>query len=88
MPPPRNLAAADILCTGGGIGFHRPSITASQDPSSSWRARVGRQPKAVVIALVLQLVVLPAICFGLVVALVVWFFLRTFLVEAFRQPAW
>jgi len=31
-------------------------------------ARVGRQPKAVVIALVLQLLVLPAICFGLVVA--------------------
>jgi BASS family bile acid:Na+ symporter len=29
---------------------------------------VGRQPKAVVIALVLQLLVLPAICFGLVVA--------------------
>jgi BASS family bile acid:Na+ symporter len=29
-------------------------------------ARVGRQPKAVVIALVLQLLVLPAICFGLV----------------------
>ena len=31
-------------------------------------ARVGRQPKAVVIALVLQLLVLPAICFGLVLA--------------------
>jgi BASS family bile acid:Na+ symporter len=31
-------------------------------------ARVGRQPRAVVIALVLQLLVLPAICFGLVVA--------------------
>src|ERR671916_3460355 len=31
-------------------------------------ARVGRSPKAVVIALVLQLLVLPAICFGLVVA--------------------
>ncbi|UOY03046.1 bile acid:sodium symporter family protein [Blastococcus sp. PRF04-17] len=31
-------------------------------------ARVGRQPKAVVIALVLQLLVLPAICFGLVIA--------------------
>src|SRR3712207_7589963 len=31
-------------------------------------ARVGRQPRAVVIALVLQLVVLPAICFGLVLA--------------------
>jgi BASS family bile acid:Na+ symporter len=31
-------------------------------------ARVGRQPKAVIIALVLQLVVLPAICFGLVLA--------------------
>src|SRR5918992_2723128 len=31
-------------------------------------ARVGRQPKAVVIALVLQLLVLPAVCFGLVVA--------------------
>src|SRR5918997_1192495 len=31
-------------------------------------ARVGRQPKAVVIALLLQLLVLPAICFGLVVA--------------------
>jgi BASS family bile acid:Na+ symporter len=30
-------------------------------------ARVGRQPRAVVIALVLQLFVLPAICFGLVV---------------------
>src|ERR687897_560654 len=29
-------------------------------------ARVGRQPKAVVIALVLQLLVLPAVCFGLV----------------------
>lgn len=29
-------------------------------------ARIGRQPKAVVIALVLQLVVLPALCFGLV----------------------
>ena len=31
-------------------------------------ARVGRSPKAVVIALVLQLLVLPAICFGLVLA--------------------
>jgi bile acid:Na+ symporter, BASS family len=31
-------------------------------------ARVGRQPRAVVIALVLQLLVLPAICFGLVLA--------------------
>src|SRR5215210_6653502 len=31
-------------------------------------ARVGRQPKAVVIALLLQLLVLPAICFGLVLA--------------------
>lgn len=31
-------------------------------------ARVGRQPKAVVIALLLQLMVLPAICFGLVLA--------------------
>jgi BASS family bile acid:Na+ symporter len=31
-------------------------------------ARVGRQPKAVVIALVLQLLVLPAVCFGLVLA--------------------
>lgn len=31
-------------------------------------ARVGRQPKAVVIALVLQLLVLPAICFALVLA--------------------
>jgi bile acid:Na+ symporter, BASS family len=31
-------------------------------------ARVGRQPKAVVIALVLQLLVLPALCFGLVLA--------------------
>jgi BASS family bile acid:Na+ symporter len=31
-------------------------------------ARVGRQPKAVVIALALQLLVLPAICFGLVLA--------------------
>jgi BASS family bile acid:Na+ symporter len=31
-------------------------------------ARVGRQPKAVVIALVLQLLVLPLLCFGLVVA--------------------
>src|ERR671917_2350135 len=31
-------------------------------------ARVGRQPKAVVIALLLQLLVLPAICFGLVIA--------------------
>ncbi len=31
-------------------------------------ARVGRQPKAVVIALVLQLIVLPAVCFGLVLA--------------------
>jgi bile acid:Na+ symporter, BASS family len=31
-------------------------------------ARVGRQPKAVVIALVLQVLVLPAVCFGLVVA--------------------
>src|SRR3712207_5096589 len=31
-------------------------------------ARVGRQPKAVLIALVLQLLVLPAICFGLVIA--------------------
>jgi BASS family bile acid:Na+ symporter len=30
--------------------------------------RVGRQPKAVVIALVLQLLVLPALCFGLVLA--------------------
>jgi BASS family bile acid:Na+ symporter len=30
--------------------------------------RVGREPKAVVIALVLQLLVLPAICFGLVLA--------------------
>ena len=30
--------------------------------------RVGRQPKAVVIALLLQLLVLPAICFGLVLA--------------------
>ena len=30
--------------------------------------RVGRHPKAVVIALALQLVVLPAICFGLVIA--------------------
>jgi BASS family bile acid:Na+ symporter len=29
-------------------------------------ARIGRQPKAVLIALVLQLVVLPALCFGLV----------------------
>jgi bile acid:Na+ symporter, BASS family len=29
-------------------------------------ARIGRQPKAVVIALVLQLLVLPALCFGLV----------------------
>src|SRR3954454_16515347 len=29
--------------------------------------RVGRQPKAVLIALALQLLVLPAICFGLVV---------------------
>ena len=29
-------------------------------------ARVGRSPKAVVVALALQLVVLPAICFGLV----------------------
>ena len=29
-------------------------------------ARVGRSPKAVVIALVLQLLVLPAVCFGLV----------------------
>ena len=31
-------------------------------------ARVGRQPKAVVIALVLQLLILPAVCFGLVLA--------------------
>lgn len=31
-------------------------------------ARVGRQPKAVVIALLLQLLVLPAVCFGLVLA--------------------
>ena len=31
-------------------------------------ARVGRQPKAVVIALALQLLVLPAVCFGLVLA--------------------
>src|SRR5687767_2043040 len=31
-------------------------------------ARVGRQPRAVVIALALQLLVLPAICFGLVLA--------------------
>jgi BASS family bile acid:Na+ symporter len=31
-------------------------------------ARVGRQPKAVVIALGLQLLVLPAVCFGLVLA--------------------
>jgi BASS family bile acid:Na+ symporter len=31
-------------------------------------ARVGRQPKAVVIALALQLLVLPALCFGLVLA--------------------
>jgi len=31
-------------------------------------ARVGRQPKAVVIALLLQLLVLPALCFGLVLA--------------------
>ncbi len=31
-------------------------------------ARVGRHPKAVVIALSLQLLLLPAICFGLVVA--------------------
>jgi BASS family bile acid:Na+ symporter len=31
-------------------------------------ARVGRQPRAVVIALVLQLLVLPAVCFGLVLA--------------------
>ena len=31
-------------------------------------ARVGRQPKAVLIALVLQLLVLPAVCFGLVLA--------------------
>jgi BASS family bile acid:Na+ symporter len=31
-------------------------------------ARVGRQPKAVVVALVLQLLVLPAVCFGLVLA--------------------
>ena len=31
-------------------------------------ARVGRQPKAVVVALVLQVLVLPAICFGLVLA--------------------
>ena len=31
-------------------------------------ARVGRQPRAVVIALVLQLVLLPAVCFGLVLA--------------------
>ena len=31
-------------------------------------ARVGRHPKAVVIALLLQLLVLPAICFGLVLA--------------------
>src|ERR687894_1265041 len=30
-------------------------------------ARVGRQPKAVLIALALQLLVLPALCFGLVV---------------------
>jgi bile acid:Na+ symporter, BASS family len=31
-------------------------------------ARVGREPRAVVVALVLQLLVLPAICFGLVLA--------------------
>jgi bile acid:Na+ symporter, BASS family len=31
-------------------------------------ARVGRQPKAVLIALALQLLVLPAVCFGLVLA--------------------
>jgi BASS family bile acid:Na+ symporter len=31
-------------------------------------ARVGRQPRAVVIALLLQLLVLPALCFGLVLA--------------------
>ena len=31
-------------------------------------ARVGRQPKAVIVALLCQLLVLPAICFGLVVA--------------------
>jgi bile acid:Na+ symporter, BASS family len=31
-------------------------------------ARVGRQPKAVLIALILQLLVLPALCFGLVLA--------------------
>ena len=31
-------------------------------------ARVGRQPKAVIIALALQLLVLPAVCFGLVLA--------------------
>jgi BASS family bile acid:Na+ symporter len=31
-------------------------------------ARVGRQPKAVVVALALQLLVLPAACFGLVLA--------------------
>src|SRR5688572_16671687 len=31
-------------------------------------ARVGRQPKAVVMALALQLLVLPAVCFGLVLA--------------------
>jgi bile acid:Na+ symporter, BASS family len=31
-------------------------------------ARVGRQPKAVLIALVLQVLVLPAVCFGLVLA--------------------
>jgi bile acid:Na+ symporter, BASS family len=31
-------------------------------------ARVGRQPRAVVIALVLQLLVLPAVCFGIVLA--------------------
>ena len=31
-------------------------------------ARVGKHPKAVIIALVCQLVLLPAVCFGLVVA--------------------
>jgi len=31
-------------------------------------ARIGRQPKAVVIALVCQLILLPAVCFGLVLA--------------------